>query len=149
MLPSRQLKIILWTVVCLLLAYGFVRFFMAQLDQGRNSGPAAIVMAPPPGFEIFDRGQMARARAARELASLLSARPGKLGIRFSTPGATLYWLVDPAADSLEERTAGAAGTRLATTWSGQVRRRLDWAATHDGDLSPPDLPAPERRNLYH
>jgi hypothetical protein len=143
------MKVLLWIVVCLLLAYGFVRFFLAQLGQGHSSEPAAVVMAPPPGFEIFDRGQMARARAARELASLLSARPGKLGIRFSTPGVTLYWLADSAADTLEERTAGAAGTRLATTWSGQIRRRLDWAATHDGDLSPPDLPAPERRNLYH
>lgn len=145
----RGLKILLWTVAGLLLAYGFVVFFVSQLGQRRPSELAAVAAAPPPGFEIFDRGSLAPALAARELASLLTARPGRLGIHFSTPDATLYWLADPAADTLEERSAGAAGTRLATIWSGQIRRRLDWAASHGGDLSPPGLPPPERRNLYH
>ncbi len=130
----------------------FVRFFLTQLGPGGASGAselAAVVAAPPPGFEIFDLGSAPPARAASELASRLAARPGKIGIRFSTPRATLYWLADPARDTLEERAAGAAGTRLATLWSGQVRRRLEWAATHDGDLSAPGLAPPERKNLYH
>jgi hypothetical protein len=147
--PSRLLKTFLWIAASLLLAFAFVRFFLSQLGPGQAPELAAVVAAPPPGFEIFDRDKVAPAQAARELASLLSARPGKLGIRFSTPSAVLYWLADPVADTLEERTAGAAGTRLATIWTGQIRRRLDWAATHDGDLSPPGLPPPERKNLYH
>jgi hypothetical protein len=145
----RPIKILFWTALCLLLGYGFVRFFVAQLGQGQGSELAAVAAAPPPGFAIFDRGRIAPAQAARELSSLLSARPGRLGIRFSTPGASRYWLADSAAGTLEERSAGAAGTRLATIWTGQIRRRLDWAASHDGDLSPPDLPPPERKNLYH
>jgi hypothetical protein len=136
-------------VAALLLGTAFVRFFLGQLGPGRTSELAAVVAAPPPGFEIVELGSASPARAAEDLASRLAARPRRVGIRFTTPRATLYWLADPAADTLEERAAGAAGTRLATLWTGQIRRRLDWAATHDGDLSAPGLAPPERRNLYH
>ncbi|HLX07652.1 MAG TPA: hypothetical protein VKY89_07290 [Thermoanaerobaculia bacterium] len=149
MTASQPLKIALWTAAGLLLAYGFVRFFLSQLGQGRPAELAAVVAAPPPGFEILDRGNLAPAQAARELATLLASRPARVGIHFSSAGTALYWLADPAADTLEERSAGAAGTRLATVWQGQIRRRLDWAASHGGDLSPPGLAPPERRNLYH
>jgi hypothetical protein len=150
--PTQRSRILLWTaagLLLLLLAYGFVRFFLSQIGHGRPADLAAVVAAAPAGFEVLDRGNLPPARAASELASLLAARPGRVGIHFSTPDGTLYWLADPAADTLEERAAGAAGTRLATIWSGQIRRRLDWAASHDGDLSPPGLPPPERKNLYH
>jgi hypothetical protein len=149
MLRRRIWINVLLTVAALALGYAFVHFFLAQLGRDERPGLAAVVAAPPPGFEIVDLGSMAPARAARELSSLLAARPRRVGIRFSTPRATLYWLADPASDSLEERSAGATGTRLATIWNGQLRRRLDWAAAHDGDLSPPDLAPPERTNLYH
>jgi hypothetical protein len=149
MIRSRLVKNLLLAAAALLLGYAFVRFFLAQVGPGRSSELAAVVAAPPSGYEIVERGEIAPARAAQELASLLAARPGRIGIRFSTPRAALYWLADPAADTLEERAAGAAGTRLATTWTGQIRRRLDWAATHGGDLAAPGLAPPERRNLYH
>jgi len=150
MLRSRLVKSLLLAAAVLLLGYAFVRFFLSQVGPGRSSELAAVVAAPPSGFEIVELGEMAPARAAHELASLLAARPaGRIVIRFGTPRASLYWLADPAADTLEERAAGAAGTRLATTWTGQVRRRLDWAATHGGDLAVPGLAPPERRNLYH
>jgi hypothetical protein len=149
MLRSRLVKNLLLAAAALLLGYAFARFFLAQVGPGRSSELAAVVAAPPSGYEIVEMGEVAPARAAHELASLLAARPGRIGIRFSTPRASLYWLADPAADTLEERAAGAAGTRLATTWTGQLRRRLDWAATHGGDLEPPGLAPPERRNLYH
>jgi len=149
MRPNRLFRNLLLAAGTLLLGYAFVRFFLAQIGPGQTSDLAAVVAAPPPGFEILDLGSVPTARAARELASRLAARPGRIGIRFSTPRATLYWLADPDRDTLEERAAGAAGTRLATLWSGQIRRRLDWAASHDGDLSTPGLAPPERRNLYH
>jgi hypothetical protein len=145
----RLLTNLLLTAAALLLAYAFVRFFRAELGSGQTSQLAGVMAAPPPGFEIRELGGMAPARAARELASLLAARPRKVGIRFSTPRANLYWLADPAADTLEERAAGATGTRLETIWTGQLRHRLAWAAAHDGDLAPPGLPPPERKNLYH
>jgi len=149
---SRLVKNLLLAGALLVLGYAFVRFFLAQVGAGRSPELAAVVAAPPSGFEIVELGEMTPARAARELASLLDARGGRggrIGIRFRVPRATLYWLADPAGDTLEERAAGAAGTRLATVWTGQIRRRLDWAAAHDGDLAPPDLAPPERRNLYH
>ena len=149
MLSRRTWKNLLLAAAGLGLVFAFIHLFVAELGRGERHGLAAVVAAPPPGFEIVDLGSIAPARAARELASLLSARPRKVGIRFTTPRATLYWLADPAADSLEERSAGATGTRLATVWTGQIHRRLDWAAAHDGDLSPPDLAPPERTNLYH
>jgi hypothetical protein len=147
---SRQLiRNLLLTAGALLLGTAFVRFFLAQLGPGRTPELAAVVAAPPPGFEILDLGSVPPARAAAELASRIAARPHKVGIKFSTPRATLYWLADPDRDTLEERAAGAAGTRLATLWNGQIRRRLEWAATHDGDLAAPGLAPPERKNLYH
>jgi hypothetical protein len=145
----RLIRNLLLAAGALLLGYAFVRFFLGQLGPGQTSELAAVVAAPPAGFEIVDLGSVPPARAAGELASLLAARRGKIGIRFSTPRATLYWLADPDRDTLEERAAGAAGTRLATLWSGQVRRRLEWAAAHDGDLAAPGLAPPERKNLYH
>lgn len=149
MLLRRTWTNLLLAAAGLGLVVAFVHFFVAELGREARPGLAAVVAAPPPGFEIVELGGMAPARAARELASLIAARPRKVGVRFTTPRATLYWLADPAADSLEERSAGATGTRLATIWSGQIRRRLEWAAAHDGDLSPPDLALPERTNLYH
>ena len=131
------------------LVFAFVHFFVGELGRDERPGLAAVVAAPPSGFEIVELGSVTPARAARELESLLSTRPRKVGIHFTTPRATVYWLANPAADSLEERSAGATGTRLATLWTGQLRRRLDWAAAHDGDPSPPGLAPPERTNLYH
>jgi hypothetical protein len=149
MLSRRTWKNVLLTAAGLGLVFAFVHFFVAELGRDEGPGLAAVVAAPPPGFEIVELGSVSPEQAARELASLLSARLRKVGIRFTTPRATVYWLADPAADSLEERSAGATGTRLATIWTGQLRRRLDWAAAHDGDPSAPGLAPPERTNLYH
>jgi hypothetical protein len=57
-------------------------------------------------------------------------------------------LADLRGDVLEERSAGASGTRLQTLWTGNVRERLRWARDH-GDFDAPGLPPPERKNLYH
>src|ERR1700732_1697746 len=91
MLRSRLVKNLLLAAAALLLGYAFVRFFLAQVGPGRSSELAAVGAAPPARYEIVERGEMAPARAAHELASLLAARPGRIGIRFSTPRASLYW----------------------------------------------------------
>jgi hypothetical protein len=57
-------------------------------------------------------------------------------------------LVDPVDDRIEERRAGASGTRTATVWRGRIGARLAWARTQ-GDFAAPGLPPPERSNLYH
>jgi hypothetical protein len=92
---------------------------------------------------------MAPAAAAAELeAQVLRPDADKVGVRFERQGAAVYWLADVKGDVLEERSAGASGTRLQTVWHGGVRERLRWARGH-GDFDVPGLPPSERKNLYH
>jgi hypothetical protein len=134
----------------LLFLWGFGRFFVSQLGRPRPAEPAGVIATAPPGFQIAEHGELAPAGAAEALQALILARPAesKVGIRFRHAGAEIYWLADTAADTLEERLAGAAGTRVQTVWQGHVAERLQWARAH-GDPSAPGLPAPERKNLYH
>jgi hypothetical protein len=126
------------------------RFFLSQLSTAPpRQELAGVVAAPPPGFEVEERGPLSPRQAAAALAALALARPGRpVGVRFQLGSDTLYWLVDPGSERIEERRAGAAGTRTATVWSGALRARLAWARGH-GDFAAPGLPAPERTNLYH
>jgi hypothetical protein len=140
-------------VVCLLALWGFGRFFVSQLGGSRPAGPAGVIMTAPPGFDVVDstgRGELSPAGAADALLSLVQARPvgSKVGVRFRHAGADIYWLADTTRDTLEERAAGAAGTRTQTIWPGHLVERLQWARTA-GDPAPPGLPGPERKNLYH
>jgi len=130
--------------------YGFGRFFFAQLGTPRRQEPAGVIQSAPPGFHIVDRGALSPAAAADVLQGLVLARPpgSKVGIKFRHAGAEVYWLADTAADTLEERTAGASGTRVQTIWHGRLVERLNWARMH-GDPAPPGFPPPERKNLYH
>ncbi len=70
-------------------------------------------------------------------------------MRFDWAGSSVYWLADARADRLEERAAGASGTRVQTVWPGHLLERLDWARQHGGDPAAPGLLAAERHNLYH
>ena len=90
------------------------------------------------------------AEAALQLAALLDAQPRRVALRFlRAGGGAVYWLADPAADLLEERAAGASGTRVQTVWPGHLHDRLRWAQAHGGDPAAPGLPLAERHNLYH
>ncbi len=146
----RAGRVILGTVAALAALFVFGRFFLAQLATApQRQELAGVVAAPPPGFAIEPHGALAPEAAATALADLTAARPGRpVGVRFELSSDTLYWLVDPQQERIEERRAGAAGTRTATVWQGGVGARLAWARVH-GDFAAPGLPAPERRNLYH
>jgi hypothetical protein len=144
--------------VILAALFGFGSLFRAALegDDMRSTQPAAVIFAAPPGFVVVDGGELPRAQAARELAELVARRPEepRLGLRFTSAGAQLYWLVDrregPGA-ALTELAAGSGGTRIETRWRGsrdELDRRLAWASQH-GDLDAPELPRGESRNLYH
>jgi hypothetical protein len=140
-------------LICLLALWGFGRFFVSQLGGSRAAGPAGVIVTAPPGFDVVEttgRGELTPAAAADALLGLVRARPAgsKVGVHFRHAGADLYWLADTAAGSLEERAAGASGTRTQTVWSGHLVERLQWARAA-GDPAAPGLPAPERRNLYH
>jgi len=153
----KALRFALGIVVVLGAVYGIGRLFLGQLGTtgAPPSAPAGIVLAPPPGFVVEQRGEIDRPRAARELAGLLRQRAEqRLGIHFTTSGSDLFWLVDRSAGgspALTELLAAPSGTRVETSWrgtSGQLARRLDWAAAH-GTLDDPTLPRGEARNLYH
>jgi hypothetical protein len=135
--------------------FAFGRFFLGQLGGSRGPEPAGIVDGPPPGYEVVERGAIPPAEAAAQLASLLSdprqrPEPRQVAVRFDRAGGgSVYWLADSRADRLEERSAGASGTRVQTVWPGHLADRLRWAQAHGGDPAAPGLPPPERHNLYH
>ena len=92
----------------------FAWFFVSQLSSGstRSGEPAGVLLGPPPDYAVVQRGELAVVAAVAELAAQLQ-RPGagKVGLHFRRQGAEVYWLADPAADLLEERSAGVSGTR--------------------------------------
>jgi hypothetical protein len=128
---------------------GFGWFFVSQLGSGRPAaGPPGVILTPPPGYAIVERGEMAPTAAAAELADQIQAsRADKVGLKFQRNSSAVYWLADVSGDRLEE-LAGPNGTRVQTVWRGRLRERLAWAREH-GDFSVPGLPSPEQKNLYH
>jgi hypothetical protein len=148
----KPIKVVLYAVALLAALAGFGWFFMSQLggaSQGRTGEPAGVLLSAPPNYEVTERGELSFADAAAELeAQVLRSGSGEVALHFKRQGAEVYWLADPGADVLEERSAGASGTRLQTVWQGGLRQRLSWARTH-GNFEAPGLPAGERKNLYH
>lgn len=146
----KSAKIALYLLLGLGAFYALQLSLKSHLGPGRTGELAGVILAPPPGYRILERGELSSAAAAAELeAEVLRGDSAKVGIRFERQGASVYWLADAGADRLEERSAGAGGTRLATLWQGRVRDRLAWARAHGGDPAVPGLPAPEQKNLYH
>lgn len=147
----KLLKGALYAVLVLAALAAFGWFFVSQLstDPGRSDELSGVLLSPPPGFAIVERGELSAPAAAAELeAQALRPGAGKVGLHFKRQGAEVYWLADSAANLLEERSAGASGTRLQTVWRGGLRDRLTWAKTH-GTFDAPGLPPGERKNLYH
>ena len=149
----KTLKTVLYAVVILGAVVAFGWFFVSQLSPGGSGGRtdelAGVLLSPPPGYAIVERGELAPTAAAAELQSqALQPDAGKVGVKFQRQGAVVYWLADVPGDQLEERAAGSSGTRLQTVWQGGLRDRLSWARDH-GDFAAPGLPPGEKKNLYH
>jgi hypothetical protein len=145
----KALKVLLYAVVVVGAVAAFGWFFVSQLGSGHPDRLAGVLLTPPPGYVIAERGELAPADAAALLAGQVEGpRPDKVGVRFQRGGATVYWLADVPGDTLEELESAPSGTRLQTVWKGNLRERLSWAREH-GDLAAPGLPVGERKNLYH
>lgn len=144
------MKIALATILLLAAIVGFGVFFVSQLHSSeRSSEPAGVLLSAPPNYDVIERGELSNTAAAAELeAQVLRGGSGEVALHFKRKGAEVYWLADPGADVLEERSAGASGTRLRTIWKGGLRERLKWAREH-GNFNAPGLPAGESANLYH
>lgn len=143
----KLLKGLLYTVLLLGALAAFGWYFVSQLGSGPTDELAGVMLAPPPGYAVVERGELTPTAAAAELEAQ-ARRASKAGIHFQRGGSEVYWLADLDGDFLEERSAGPGGTRLQTIWTGRIRERLSWARTH-GDFTVPGLPEPERKNLYH
>ena len=145
----KLLKGLLYAVLLLGALAAFGWYFVSQLGSGPADDLAGVMLAPPPGYAVVERGELTPAAAAAELdAQLRRSTSGKVALRFQRGGSEVYWLADIGGDFLEERSAGPGGTRLQTVWKGRIRERLTWARSH-GDFTVPGLPPPERKNLYH
>ena len=144
---------VLYTVVILGALAAFGWFFVSELGgpgSVRQDEPAGVLLSPPPGYDVVERGELTPTAAAAELElATLRAGADKVGLHFKRQGSAVYWLADVAADSLEERAAGPSGTRLQTTWPAGLRQRLAWARDHEGSFDAPGLAPGERKNLYH
>lgn len=143
----KLLKGLLYAVLLLGVLAAFGWYFVSQLGSGPTDELAGVMLAPPPGFAVVERGELTPTAAAAELEAQVR-RGGKVGLHFKRGGSEVYWLADVEGDFLEERSAGPGATRLQTIWKGRLRERLSWARTH-GDFTVPGLPPPERKNLYH
>lgn len=147
----KWLKGVAYTVIVIAALAAFGWFFISRMESGAapGDGLAGVLLSPPPGYALVERGELSPPAAAAELeASALRPGAGRVGLHFKRQGAEVYWLADAGANLLEERSAGASGTRLQTTWHGGLRERLSWAQTH-GSFDAPGLPPGERANLYH
>lgn len=148
----KPLKVVLYTVVLFGALAAFGWFFVSQLggaSQGRTGEPAGVLLSAPPNYDVVERGELSFKDAAAELeAQVLRGGSGEIALHFKRQGAEVYWLSDPGADVLEERSAGVSGTRLQTVWRGGLSERLSWAKEH-GNFDAPGLAPGERKNLYH
>lgn len=143
----KVLKPLLYVLVIAGALAGFGWFFVSQLGAGRPAeGLAGVLLTPPPGYTLIERGELTPAAAAAELAGQIQ-QADKVGLKFQRDGSTVYWLADVSGDQLEE-LAGRNGTRVRTLWRGGLRQRLAWGSIH-GSFAAPGLPAPEVKNLYH
>ena len=56
-----MLRPILYTLLSLGALAAFAWFFVSQLESGRtDDGLAAVIQAPPPGYEIVGQGELTR-----------------------------------------------------------------------------------------
>src|SRR5688500_2330761 len=111
----KLLKGALYTVLVLGALAGFGWFFVSQLSSGsgRSDELAGVLLSPPPGYALVDRGELSPSAAAAELdAQVLRPGAGKVGLHFKRKGSEVYWLADAGSGLIEVRAAGPAGTRL-------------------------------------
>ncbi len=112
--------------------------------SGRNEAPAVILRAPA-GFSVESIGDSTFEGAA---VALQAASGDRVGVEFSDDGDTVILLADRIEQKITEMRAARTGTLVERTWSGEVERRLAWAA-ENGNLDVPGLAPPTGKNLYH
>jgi hypothetical protein len=148
--PSRKLRAALGIALGASALAGVAWLFHAELGNATARPEAAVILTAPVGYRIAGGEAADRRAAAGKLLELVRSHPREhlFGVRFASGGGTTLLLADTSAEVLDAREAGASGTRLRTTWKGDVASRLAWCRSH-GDFDAPALPPPEQKNLYH
>jgi len=126
---------------------GIFWFMVSELDRepsGRDEPPAVILRAPE-DFVVENIGIATFEAAA---AALNSSSGEEVGVEFSDDGDAVILLADRVEQKITEMRAARTGTLVERTWSGDVGRRLAWAADN-GNLDVPGLSPPVGKNLYH
>lgn len=120
---------------------------VSGLEDGtsRRDDPPAVILRAPEGFVVEEAGALTLRAAAGALSRAAGVR---VGIEFSHDGDTVILLADRGEQKIIEMRAGRTGTLVERTWSGEVDRRLAWAA-ENGNLDAPGLPPATGKNLYH
>jgi hypothetical protein len=85
---------------------------------------------------------------AAAAAALNSSSGDTVGVEFSDDGDAVILLADRVEQKITEMRAARTGTLVERTWSGDVDRRLRWAADN-GNLDVAGLSPPTGKNLYH
>lgn len=126
---------------------GIFWFMVSELERepsGRDEPPAVILRAP----EAFAMEKVGAVTFAAAAAALNGVAGERVGIEFSDDGDTVILLADHVEQKITEMRAARTGTLVERTWSGEVDRRLAWAADN-GNLDVPGLPPATGKNLYH
>jgi hypothetical protein len=114
-------------------------------ESSRRAEPPAVILRAPEGFVVEQLGATTFEAAA---GALSRAGGDRVGIEFSDNGDTVILLADHEGQEITEMRAARTGTLVERTWSGEVGRRLQWAAAN-GNLDVPGLPPATGKNLYH
>src|SRR5687767_5659963 len=100
----KLLKGLLYAVLVLGVLAAFGWYFVSQLGSGPTDDLAGVMLAPPPGYAVAERGELTPTAAAAELdAQVRRSTSSKVGLRFKRGGSEVYWLADVGGDFLEER----------------------------------------------
>lgn len=148
------MKKIAGVVVVLIFAYMLYFSFSMNQPSPRDSGPAGVILAPPPSFYMVDMdnhdADLLPTEAAQALVKIRQANPekGQIGLSYQLNGKKAFFLADFLEDKLQQTVANTYGTAVQTTWKGEVEKRLSWARTK-GSFDVPGLTEPQSRNLYH
>ena len=138
----------IWYALAGVVVVGGIFWAMVSgLEDGsaRRDEPPAVILRAPVGFVVQDLGDSTIVAGA---AALAGSSGNLVGVEFSDRGDTVILLADRAEQKITEMRAARTGTLVERTWSGEVDRRLSWAA-ENGNLDAPGLPPPTGKNLYH
>jgi hypothetical protein len=138
--------------VILAIIYLSFRVFKPSESGGRIDYKSAIKLDIPPGFKNLSASLMQGSTDVKNIADLflknLNNSAGKLGIKYTSGGQEIIYLLDSESNIIRKREINVSGTLLEYTWRGVYLERLQYASENN-TFNPPGFSAAEVKNLYH